>query len=162
MDEIKKPENQEPKQEGQADAPEKRQYTGPDRRKRPTPFLSRYTLWGRRKKHRRLTDPQKNYYVDRIQPKYLVLIILIFTLSVIDSIFTIHHLKYGYKEINPVLAAVVFNNLYFIVVKYLLTIVGILALALHQFFLLVRELIILLIVLYIFLDVYQVWIYFKG
>lgn len=132
-----------------------------DRRKRPTPFLSRYTFWGRRKKHRRDTDPQKNYYVDRVGTGYGIVIIAIFILSVSDSLFTLYHLKRGYREINPVLNAFLFNNFYFLAVKYILTLVGISALALHKFFLFVKELVIILIVGYAILNIYQVWLYLR-
>jgi hypothetical protein len=132
-----------------------------DRRTRPTPLLSRYTFFGRRKKVRRLTDPQKNYYVDRIGTLYFFAIIIIFILSIIDSVFTIYHLKHGYAEINPILAKFVFNNLYFILIKYFFTIIGIVLLVLHKYFTGVRELVIFLIVLYTALDIYQIIIYFN-
>ena len=131
-----------------------------DRRNRPTPFLSRYTFWGRRKAHRRTEDPQANYYVDRVGGRYWGVIILIIILSVIDSLFTLYHLKRGYREINPLLNAFLFHNNYFLGIKYLLTVIGIISLALHKFFIFVRELIVLLIILYIALDIYQVVLYF--
>jgi len=131
-----------------------------DRRRRPTPFISRYTFWGRRKAHRRTEDPQANYYVDRVGGKYWAVIILIIVLSVMDSLFTLYHLKRGYREINPLLNAFLFHNYYFLGIKYLLTVIGIISLALHKFFIFVRELIILLIILYIALYIYQVVLYF--
>ena len=131
-----------------------------DRRKRPTPFISRYTFWGRRKAHRRTEDPQANYYVDRVGGKYWVVILLIIVLSVMDSLFTLYHIKRGYREINPLLNAFLFHNYYFLAVKYVLTVIGIISLALHKFFIFVRELIVLLIILYIALDIYQVILYF--
>lgn len=131
----------------------------PDRRQRPTPFLSRYTFWGRRKRNRRESDPQKNYYVDRIGGRYMAAIIVIFVLSVADSLFTVYHIeKGGVREVNPLLNAFLFNNAYFLIVKYILTLVGIIALCLHKFFTLVRELVIVLIVGYVILNIYQVWL----
>ena len=132
---------------------------GEDRRKRPTPFLSRYTFLGRRRENRRLDDPQKNYYVDRLGGKYWGVVLAIMALSVFDAVCTLYqHRRGGVQEVNPLLNAVIFDSFLFQVVKYSLTIVGILALCLHKFFTRVRELIIFLIVGYVLLGIYQVWL----
>lgn len=132
---------------------------GPDRRKRPTPFLSRYTFFGRRRENRRLDDPQKNYYVDRLGGRYWWVVAIILVMSVADALFTLNIHKTGrFMEVNPLLNAVIFDSRLFQLVKYLLTVLGILALCLHKFFTGVRELIIFLIVGYTLLNVYQIWL----
>ncbi|MFH1727815.1 MAG: DUF5658 family protein [Pseudomonadota bacterium] len=130
-----------------------------DRRKKPTPFISKYTFWGKRRGNRRDSDPQKNYYVDRVGAIYWIVVFIIIILSVSDSIFTLHHLKFGYKEINPVLNKFLFSNAYFLLIKYAFTVVGILALVLHKFFIFVRELIIFIILSYAALNIYQIWLF---
>ena len=73
------------------DIKDKRSFT--DRRKRPTPFVSRYTFWGgRRKLIRREEDKRKHNFVDLYSPSLLIilLVVLILTsLTVADSVTSI-------------------------------------------------------------------------
>jgi hypothetical protein len=73
-----------------------------DRRKKPTPVLSRYTLCGRRSSFRRAEDQRKGGYVDRYGPKLCLCLILIVVLNVLDAVCTIIILGEGGSEINPV------------------------------------------------------------
>jgi hypothetical protein len=130
-----------------------------DRRRRPTPFLSRYTFWGRRRGSRRGSDAQANYYVDRVSGKYWLVVWAVIALSVSDSLFTLHHLKFGFKEINPILNQFLFSNTSFLVAKYVLTAIGIVALVLHKHFTYIRPVIALVITLYLALNVYQLYLF---
>lgn len=132
-----------------------------DRRKHPTPFLSKYTFTGKRRASRR-TDEKYNYYVDRIGGKVWAAIAAIIVLSVFDSIFTLHFLGKGFREINPLMNIAFFiGRPTFIILKYVFTIVGILVLGLHKNFIFVKELIILMITFYVLLNTYHIWLLFQ-
>ena len=77
-----------------------------DRRIKATRPLSRYSLVGRREKNRRLGE-DKNYYVDRYEPKYLVLVISILLLCLMDALLTLVLLNHGGVELNPVMAVLI-------------------------------------------------------
>lgn len=129
-----------------------------DRRKRPTPFLSKYTFVGRRRAARR-EEEHYNYYVDRLGAKIWIIILIIVLLSITDSIFTLYFLAKGFREANPVMNYAIFlGKPTFIISKYIFTIIGILVLALHKNFRFVKELIALIIIFYISLDVYHIWL----
>jgi hypothetical protein len=132
-----------------------------DRRKRPTPFLSRYTFVGRRKETRR-AEEQYNYYIDRLSARVWAIITLIIFLSVTDSLFTIYFLARGYREVNPLMnVALIIGKPVFITSKYIFTIIGVLVLGLHKNFYFVKGLIGLIIALYLFLNCYHLWLFFK-
>lgn len=129
-----------------------------DRRKRPTPFLSKYTFVGRRRESRR-GDEKYNYYVDRLGGRVWVVILIIIILSISDSLFTLHFLKKGFREVNPLMnIAILIGKPAFIISKYIFTIIGILVLGLHKNFRFVRELMILIITFYVLLNTYHIWL----
>jgi hypothetical protein len=74
-----------------------------DRRARPTPMLSRFTLQGRRASLRRIDDRRKGGYVDRYGSGLLLLVLLILTLTSLDVISTALILNAGGREVSPVL-----------------------------------------------------------
>jgi hypothetical protein len=78
-----------------------------DRRKQPTPAISRFTLWGRRKTFRRKEDQEKRGYVDRYDFGLLILMTLAVGLNVLDALFTMMILDDGGWEINPVVGSVI-------------------------------------------------------
>jgi hypothetical protein len=78
-----------------------------DRRKRPTPALSRFTLWGQRMTFRREEDKKRGGYVDRYSSGLLFLLILVVGLNVLDVLFTMMILDNGGWEINPVARSVI-------------------------------------------------------
>jgi hypothetical protein len=132
-----------------------------DRRKRPTPFLSRYTFVGRRQSARR-DDEKHNYYVDRIGARAWAAIAVVLALSIIDSLFTVHLLSKGYREANPIMNTALFiGKPAFIVSKYTLTIIGIITLALHKNFIFVKQLTVVITFLYMCLNIYNVWLYLR-
>ena len=76
---------------------------GQDRRKRPTPALSRYTfLGGRRRGPRRTSDPQA-IYVDQLGWGLASILLLIFVFHVLDALFTLAHIARGGAELNPLM-----------------------------------------------------------
>jgi len=78
-----------------------------DRRKHPTPAISRFTLWGRRKTFRRKEDQERRGYVDRYDFGLLILMTLAVGLNVLDALFTMMILDDGGWEINPVVGSVI-------------------------------------------------------
>jgi hypothetical protein len=77
------------------------QRTIQDRRNKPTPILSRYTLSGRRHSFRRRGDRQRGGYVDRYGQMLFCCLLLIAGLNVLDALFTIMILESGGTEVNP-------------------------------------------------------------
>lgn len=74
-----------------------------DRRRCPTPAVSRYAVWGgRRSTVRRGADTQA-VYVDRIPPGILALILTVFSLHILDAFFTLFHVSRGGSELNPLM-----------------------------------------------------------
>ena len=78
-----------------------------DRRKRPTPALSRFSLWGQRMSFRREEDKKRGGYVGRYSSGLLFLLILVVGLNVLDVLFTMMILDNGGWEINPVVRSVI-------------------------------------------------------
>lgn len=76
---------------------------GGDRRRRPTPMISRYWLHGRRRGGRRDGERQ-GIYVDRYTRLESVLIGWIAGAAVADLALTLLHLSQGGEEANPLMA----------------------------------------------------------
>lgn len=74
-----------------------------DRRRRPTPMLSRYWLVGRRRGGRR-DGEDRGIYVDRYTREETVLVLWIGCSAVLDLVLTLVHLAAGGEEANPLMA----------------------------------------------------------
>ena len=141
---------------GTALSQERRQ--GPDRRRRPTPLFSRYTLFGRRRDFRR-DGEAANAYVDRYSPAMMAALVLIVGLCVLDALFTLLYIQRGGSELNPVMAAAIEVGVVpFLAVKNGLTILGILFLCVHKNFRFVRPLIAGVLLLYVALLAYHLYL----
>lgn len=105
----------------------------PDRRRHPSPALSRYTFVGRRRAPRRTDDGTHNYYVDRPRPEAWWNIVLLLALSITDAFLSLKLFADGRsEELNPLLLLTLgYGNIFFITFKLLLTLVGIFVLLLH-------------------------------
>lgn len=143
---------------------EKRQI--PDRRSQPTKPFSRYSLKGLRSMSRR-TGEDKNYYVDRYEPRYFVLITLILLLCVLDAYFTLKLLQAGGREMNPFMLRIMEKNPNLaLVIKYLITAGGIAILIIFKNFVVfgrirVSRLIPVVFLIYLFLVVYEISFYYS-
>ncbi len=84
------------------DATTERRLPGPDRRQRPTPMLSRFTFFGGRRKAGRRVGETENIFVDVYSPLLVVLLLVFFTLTVVDSVSTLVYLGKGGQELNPI------------------------------------------------------------
>jgi len=130
-----------------------------DRRSQPTPLLSRYTLWGRRKTLRRKEDQERGGYVDRYDSKLLFFIVLIVGLNVLDSLFTMIILDCGGWEINPIVrSAIEVCGDEFWVWKFMIVSVNLVLLCLHSRFRYVNRVISYITILYLGIIFYQVFI----
>jgi hypothetical protein len=128
-----------------------------DRRKQPTPGLSRYTFFGHRKMIRRKTDQQKGGYVDRYSSILFFFLISIVGLNVLDAFFTLMILDLRGWEANPIVQSVI--NLYgtkFWIWKFSIVSVSLVLLCLHSRFRLAKEIIIAIGCLYVMVVVYQI------
>ena len=77
-------------------------YTGPERRKRPTPPLSVFSFW---KGRRMYVDPKytrDGAYVDLYSVRLAVLLLIFFFFTVVDSVSTLVYLEKGGREVNPI------------------------------------------------------------
>lgn len=130
-----------------------------DRRIQPTPALSQFTLWGRRKTLRREVDQEKSGYVDLYGAGLLFLIILIVGLNILDSLFTMMILDLGGWEVNPIVRSVI--EIYrdrFWVWKFAIVSVPLILLCIHSKFRLAMTAILGLCVIKIAVLLYQVFL----
>ena len=104
----------------------------PDRRRRPTPMLSRYLFWGRRREGRRARE-RARIYVDRPGPGVIAACVLVVALSIADAYGTLRVLSEGGVEVNPLMRAVLaLGHRPFVIVKVGLTVAGAAILCLHK------------------------------
>ena len=75
----------------------------PDRRQKPTPFLSRHWLIGRRSGGRRAGEVV-DIYVDRYTTSEWLIVLGVFFLSFADLVLTLAYLANGGAEANPIMA----------------------------------------------------------
>jgi len=130
----------------------------PDRRKKPTPMLSRYTfLRGRRSSFRRREDRLRGGYVDRYGHRLFTVLLGIVVLNIFDALFTHVILDSGGTELNPVAgwAFAMFGN-HFIVWKLAVIGLGLLLLCLHSKYRLAKAVIVMAVALYSGVVLYQV------
>ena len=130
-----------------------------DRRRQPTPGLSRYTFFGRRKTIRRKEDREKGGYVDRYSAALFFLLVLILGLNVLDALFTLMILDTKGREGNPVVWSVIslYGNQFWIW-KFGIVSTCVVLLCLHSKFRRVKEAIIGISAIYSAVVLYQVWL----
>lgn len=138
--ELSTPEPATAPQPAPAPAEAAQRYRGPDRRKRPTPRFSRYTLFGgRRRTGGRREGENDGAFVDQYSGRLVVAMLWIAAMNALDSFFTLLHLQSGGIELNPVADAMLgTGRLGFVASKSLLIIVPLVVLTLHKNFPLAR------------------------
>ena len=130
-----------------------------DRRRQPTPGLSRYTLFGRRRRFRRKSDQKTGGYIDHYDGGLFIALILIASLNILDSFLTMLVLNDGGWEVNPIVRSVIescgdgFWIWKFSVVSFSLILLG-----LHSNFGHVRTAINALCFIYIAVVLYQIFL----
>jgi len=78
-----------------------------DRRKQPTPGLSRYSFGGQRRTLRRKMDQQRGGYIDWYGPGLFFLLLLIVALNILDALCTLMIFDYGAWELNPLVRSAI-------------------------------------------------------
>ncbi len=130
-----------------------------DRRKHATPGLSRFTLSGRRKLFRRRSDRERGGYIDHYNAGLFIALILITSLNILDSFFTMLVLDDGGWEVNPIVRSVIDScGDGFWVWKFFLVSFSLILLALHSNFAHVRAAINALCFIYIAVVLYQMFL----
>lgn len=130
-----------------------------DRRKQPTPTVSRYIFFGRRKTIRRKAEQWRGGYVDRYSSVLLLFLISVVGLNILDAFFTLMLLDLKGWEVNPVVRSVI--DLYgteFWIWKFFIVSVSLTLLCLHSRFRLVKEVIIGISCLYLVVVAYQIFL----
>ncbi len=118
---------------------------------------------GRRQSIRRRTDQKTYLYVDLYDHYLLLSLLLILLLSVFDAYFTIFHVERGGREINPFMNLLIgYGNIYFFVVKYLLTVLGLFILCIHKNLLIVKVILLSVFLLYLAVFSYHILLIFPG
>jgi hypothetical protein len=103
-----------------------------DRRRRPTPMVSRYLFRGRRRAGRRASE-QNHQYVDQPQRRVLATCLFVLLCSIADAYVTLGMVSAGSSEANPLMEAVLsLGSAPFVVLKTTLTFFGAAVLCLHQ------------------------------
>ena len=108
--------------------------TVPDRRTKPTPILSRYTMRGRRRDVRRDEDRRRHIYVDQYSLGFFLLLMAILLLGTADAFLTLHHVYVNNaEELNPIMNFFLgIGPRIFFNVKYVLTALCLTVLCLHK------------------------------
>ena len=130
-----------------------------DRRNRPTPMLSRYTLFGRRRGNRRTDDPQSCYYVDRSTGMFQTAIVAMLAFIAADTLSTLFILSQGGTEVNPLMRWLLqLGTNWFVAAKVASGLIGFIILAVHCKFPTARYLLVALVSVYLVLALYHVYL----
>jgi hypothetical protein len=98
-------------------------------------MLSRFTFFGGRRNEGRRTEEKENVYVDVYSTKLVVLLLVFFALTVVDSVSTLIYLGKGGRELNPVAQWMIDQgSTFFVVLKGVLSGVCLLFVMLHKNF----------------------------
>jgi hypothetical protein len=106
-----------------------------DRRKCPTPIISRYTFRdGKRKTIRREADKKTNIFVDVYSTRLLIAILSLLILSCLDAFLTLSLIEKGsVVEANPVMAFFLDIGIFhFSLIKFIITAVSLIVLCIFK------------------------------
>lgn len=95
-----------------------------DRRKCPTPIISKYTFYGGRRKCIRRENEKKVFiYVDLYSTRLLIAIMAILFLNFLDAYLTLELIRNGHAvEANPIMAFILeYGTTPFTVIKFVIT-----------------------------------------
>jgi hypothetical protein len=112
---------------------------GPDRRRQPTPRLSRFSFFGGRRQGPRRGGEGEGSFVDRYGRRLFALVLWVALMNVGDSFFTLVHLQSGGVELNPVARGLLTMGRWnFVFLKSILIALALAVLAVHKNFPLAR------------------------
>ena len=88
--------------------------------------------------------------MDRYDHSLFIALLLVVLLSVVDGYFTIFHVGRGAQEINPLMSFLLgYSDRWFFILKYLLTVIGVLIFCIYQNLLVVRAMLAFVLVFYV-------------
>ena len=132
--------------------------SGTDRRGRPTPWMSRYWLRGRRRGGRRAED-RRQVYVDRYQWSDVLLVLGVVVLCAADYLLTLEVIQRGAIEANPLMDFLLRQGSgLFGAVKLGVTLLGMLFLLMHIRLQHVRAATLIVLALYTVLMLWHLWV----
>lgn len=135
-----------------------------DRRAKPTRPFSRYSFKGRRKTARRAEEAE-NYYVDRYDLRYLIMVTAIMCLCFFDAFLTSKLLQLGAVELDVFMLIFIEKNMVLaFIIKYALTAVCMTCVLIHKNFKIFRylrtqTLVYSILGIYLVLVVYEIFSY---
>jgi len=135
-----------------------------DRRKQPTPFISRYAFsGGQRKTTRRETDREKYNFVDVYSPHLFLTLLLLLILNISDGYLTLVLIKENIAaEINPIMAFFLeYDNSSFFMVKCLITSVPLFIFCICKNFSLAKASLASVIIIYLSIITYELNLIFQ-
>jgi hypothetical protein len=133
-----------------------------DRRSRPTPMLSRYTCFGRRRGFRRNEDLRNPSCIDFPRGPYLYALLLMIFLISVDTFSTLYILSRGGTEANPLMQWFLDRGTgWFILAKLGTALAGFVLLGVHEFVRPARKVVGILILAYFALAIYHLALLIK-
>lgn len=135
-------------------------YVGPDRRKNPTPFFSRFIFWGKRQRVPRSLAQRTISFADRISPLGRWLIFSYILLSMIDTVLTYIFVAKGpLSELNPVMRTFLgISPTFFALAKNAMSLTAIALVVRFEFVKIGWVALWLNVLMYALLDLYWVWV----
>lgn len=136
----------------------------PDRRKSPTPFISRYTfIDGRRRTIKRDSDRKKHNFVDVYSPHLLLMLLLLLALNVSDSYLTLTLITENIAaEVNPIMSFYLeLGSISFFTAKFFIAIVPIFTFCICKNFSLSKASLVFAIIIYLSIITYELDLIFK-
>ena len=107
-----------------------------ERRRRPTPMLSRYTFRGGRRSDFRSSNDAQDAYVDVYDQRLATLVLVFFALTIFDAIATVYYIDHAHgSEWNPIAAWMLRQGRpYFVLAKGIPTALLLLFVMIHKNF----------------------------
>jgi len=133
-----------------------------DRRRCPTPILSRYTCWGgRRKIIRRVSEKKSSLFVDIYSTRLLIAVLSLLSLSCLDAFMTLSLIEKGsVVEANPVMSFFLdFGVFHFSLAKFVVTAIALLILCLFKNVNITRIALPVAIKIYLAVIIYEIYLY---
>lgn len=135
-------------------------YVGQDRRERPTSFLNRFVLIGRRRRVSSKIRRVANVFVDRFEARVWRYALVYFLLSVVDTWLTLRFVRDGtVREMNPLLRPLVlYHPALFFAAKNTLAVLGLFMVARFHLFRAGYYFLAATLAGYFLLDGYWIWL----
>jgi hypothetical protein len=112
---------------------------GPDRRAQPTRRLSRYAIFGGRRRSVRRDEEREGSFVDVHGTRLWCMVLWVVLMNLGDSFFTLLHLQAGGIELNPIAQALLRTGREsFVFTKSFLIGLALIVLVIHKNFILAR------------------------